>query len=99
MKRIVVMTVVLLAAGAADARAQMTMSTFKGYFTPFVGGISGGDLTDSRMTFGASVAVHELSGWGAELDLGHTSDATAGRQVLDITSYMVNASWMTAATR
>src|SRR5689334_17504062 len=96
MKRIVVFTAMVLAGSAADARAQMTMGSFKGYLTGHVGGISGGDLSDSRLTAGASVSVNEQNGWGAELDFGHASDAQAGRLVLDINSYMVNGSWIRA---
>lgn len=94
MKRIVVFTAMVLACTAIEARAQMTMGSFKGYFTGHVGGVSGGDLTDSRLAAGASVSVNEQNGWGAELDFGHASDAQAGRQVLDINSYVVNGSWI-----
>lgn len=94
MTRIVVLTSFVLALGAVDARAQMTMGSFKGYLTVDTGAISGGDLTDARLNVGASVAVHEESGWGAEFDVGHATDARSGRQVLDITTYMVNAAWM-----
>jgi hypothetical protein len=84
----------LVAAGAVDARAQMTMGTFKGYLTGHVGAITGGDVTDPRLAAGASVAVHESNGWGAELDFGHTSDAVTGSQLLDVTTYLVNAMWV-----
>ena len=97
MRRIVVLTLLALVLGVADARAQMAMGSFKGYLTVDTGVISGGDLTDSRPTVGASVAVHEASGWGAEFDLGHATDARSGRQVLDITTYMVSAAWMKLA--
>lgn len=80
--------------GAVDARAQMSMGSFKGYLTGHIGTISGGDLTNERLTAGASVSVQELGGWGAELDFGHTSDATVGRQILDINTYLVNAAWV-----
>lgn len=80
---------------AADARAQSrSMGTFQGLFTPHLGAAVGGDVTDARITLGASVAVHEQDGWGAELDFGHAADAGAGRQELDLTTYMVSASWL-----
>jgi hypothetical protein len=95
MKRmwITAIAVAFVAAGAIDARAQ-ALGTFKGFVTGHVGAISGGDISSARATVGASVAVHEESGWGAEIDFGHTADVLAGRQILDVTSYMVNAIWM-----
>lgn len=80
---------------AAQARAQSrSMGSFQGLFTPHLGASAGGDLAGPRLTLGASVAVHEQDGWGAELDVGHGSDAEAGRQELDLTTYMVSASWI-----
>lgn len=80
---------------AVDARAQSrAMGSFQGLFTPHLGVSTGGDVTSTRLTWGASVAVHEQDGWGAELDFGRASDAAAGRQVLDLTTYMVTATWM-----
>jgi hypothetical protein len=77
---------------ARDAHAQgMSMGSFKGYLTGHVGAIDGGDLSSDRLSGGASISVQESTGWGAELDFGHAQDAHAGRQVLDITSYLVNA--------
>lgn len=95
MKRmwIVAIAVACVAASAIEARAQ-AIGSFKGFLTGHVGAISGGDISSARATLGASVAVHEDTGWGAEIDFGHTADALAGRQILDVTSYMVNAIWM-----
>jgi uncharacterized membrane protein YeaQ/YmgE (transglycosylase-associated protein family) len=85
----------VLALTAHDARAQgMSMGTFKGYLTGHVGAISGGDLSSNRLSGGASVSVQENTGWGAELDFGHAQDAQSGRQVLDVTSYLVNAAFV-----
>jgi hypothetical protein len=100
MKRMLIVAAAVLvsiAAGANEARAQQAAGSFTGFLTGHVGASTGGDLSSARATFGASVAVHEDSGWGAEIDLGHASDATAGLQVLDVTSYMVNAIWMRPA--
>jgi opacity protein-like surface antigen len=91
------LSVAMLAASATDARAQMSMETFKGYLTGHVGQITSGDVTNERLTFGGSVAVHDGTGWGAELDLGHTADVTSGRQLLDVTTYLVNAAWVKPA--
>src|SRR5689334_22643122 len=93
MKRIALWTVVLCMATAIEAGAQSSGGTYTGFVTGHVGAVTGGDLTEPRATLGVSVAVHEQTGWGAEIDFGHASDATAGRQVLDVTSYMVNAIW------
>ena len=85
---------VLIAGSASDARAQMTMGTFKGYFTGHVGMVAGGDVTQERMSAGASIAVHEGTGWGAEVDFGRSTSVTAGTQLLDLTTYVVNAAWV-----
>lgn len=80
---------------AAHAQAQSrSMGSFQGLFTPHLGVTVGGDVTEARITPGASVAVHEQNGWGAELDFGRASDAGAGPLVLDLTTYMVSASWV-----
>lgn len=82
----------VIVSSASEASAQMTMGTFKGYLTGHVGVVTGGDVTNERMAAGASVAVHESNGWGAEIDFGRSTDVTANRQLLDLTSYFVNAS-------
>jgi hypothetical protein len=96
MKRMfmVVAGIAVIAAGTSEARAQQAAGSFTGFLTGHAGASSGGDLSSARGTLGLSVAVHEDSGWGAEIDFGHASDATSGRQILDVTSYMVNAAWM-----
>ena len=95
MNRILAWTVALILVSSGDARAQgMTMGSFKGFFTGHIGSVAGDDVSDPRMAIGASVAVHEPNGWGAELDFGHSSDAHSGAQVLDVTTYMVNGTWI-----
>src|SRR5688500_7531023 len=80
---------------STDAAAQSRrMGSFRGLFTPHVGMVAGGDVSEARGTLGASVSVQEQDGWGAELDFGHASDAVSGFQILDLTTYMVNASWV-----
>lgn len=96
MKRMLMWTMAvaaLLGASPIEARAQMSMGSFKGLLTGHIGAASAGDVDNARATVGASVAVHEENGWGAEIDFGHTADADSGRQVLDLTSYMVNAAF------
>jgi len=85
----------LVGVTAGEASAQMTMSSFKGYLTGHVGGVTSGDVTDGTTAFGLSVSVQEGSGWGAELDVAHAGDLeVAGTQVLDVNTYMVNAAWV-----
>ena len=80
---------------AAHAHAQSrSMGSFQGLFTPHLGVSVGGDVTGGRITPGVSVAVHEQDGWGAELDFGRATDTEAGALELDLTTYMVNASWI-----
>lgn len=80
---------------AGEARAQMTMSSFKGYLTGHVGAVTAGDVSEGNPAFGVSVSVQEGSGWGAELDVARTDDVeVAGTQVLDVNTYMVNAAWV-----
>jgi hypothetical protein len=85
---------VAIVSSASDARAQMTMGTFKGYLTGHVGMVAGGDVDNERVAAGASVAVHEANGWGAEIDFGRSTEVTANRQLLDLTSYFVNATML-----
>lgn len=88
-------SIVLVVAASGSAQAQSrAMGSFGGYFTPFVGVTTGGEVSEPRINFGASIAVQEQNGWGAELDFGHSSDVEAGALVLNATTYMVNASWM-----
>ncbi|HEX8030462.1 MAG TPA: outer membrane beta-barrel protein [Vicinamibacterales bacterium] len=92
---IIVLTVAaFLAATPIDAHAQMSFGSFKGYLTGHVGMIAGDELTNENFAAGGSVAVVEQTGWGAEFDFGHSSDAVAGPQVLDVTSYLMNAIWV-----
>jgi opacity protein-like surface antigen len=86
--------VALIAASPLEARAQNLAGLFKGSLTGHVGAVAGGEVDEARATLGVSIAVHEDNGWGAEIDFGHTADALAGRQILDLTSYMVNAVWV-----
>jgi len=96
MKRVVALAAfVIIVAGADHAQAQsIRMGTFRGFLTGHVGLADGGELSDSRMTAGASVSVQEQDGWGAELDFGRAGDAIASGQELDITTYMVNGAWV-----
>jgi len=94
MKRILVWALAAVALGVVDADAQLSMGSFQGYLTGHVGAISGPDLSGEKFAGGAAISVQEANGWGAEFDFGRTSDVTAGRQVLDVNSYMLNGSWI-----
>ncbi len=87
--------VALVALTASDGFAQSrAMGSFHGLFTGHIGAAAGDDVSEARLTAGASVSVQEGNGWGAELDFGRTSDARSGVQILDLTTYMVNALWI-----
>jgi opacity protein-like surface antigen len=88
---------VLIAMSATDARAQMSMGSFRGYLTGHVGLVAAGEVSDPNGTLGVSVSVQEQTGWGAELDVGHASDARSGIQVLDLTTYFVSGAWIKPA--
>jgi opacity protein-like surface antigen len=85
--------IALLAAAQAQAQSR-AMGSFQGSLTPHLGASVGGDVSRARITPGVSVAVHEQDGWGAELDFGRASDTAVGPLSLDLTTYMVSASWM-----
>lgn len=85
----------LVALAASDGFAQSrSMGSFRGLFTAHVGAVTGGEVAEAKGTLGASVSVQEQDGWGAELDVGRTSKVLAGVQILDLTTYMLNASWV-----
>ena len=85
----------LVALTASDGFAQnRAMGSFHGLFTAHLGVAAGGEVSEARLTPGLSVSVQEQDGWGAEFDFGHTSEALAGVQILDLTTYMVNALWI-----
>ena len=84
-----------IALTASDGFAQSrAMGSFRGLFTAHIGAATGDEVSEASLTPGASISVQEGDGWGAELDFGHTSDALSGAQVLDLTTYMVNAAWV-----
>ena len=96
MKRTLMVTaLIVFSLAARDARAQsMSMGSFHGYFTGFIGSTLGGSVDESRMTAGLSVSVQETTGWGAEFDFGRTTDAVVDGRELDLTTYMFNMSYV-----
>jgi hypothetical protein len=99
MRRMLIWTVAVLAFGAVDAQAQMSMGSFHGYLTGHIGGVMGGDLSDARTSAGASISVQETTGWGAEFDFGHAGDVNVNGLALDLTTYMVNMAFITPNKR
>ena len=75
---------------AARADAQ-TKVAYTGYFTPFLGLTAGDDAEDPGFTAGASLAVTDAEGWGAEVDFGHATTLGDDRfRDSGLTSGMVN---------
>lgn len=95
MKRmcVVALFVVGLLSAAPRAEAQ-AMGVFKGYLTGAAGLGAGGDVSNPVLTPGVAVSVQEENGWGAEFDFGYSAEAAAGRQELDIATYMFNGNWI-----
>jgi opacity protein-like surface antigen len=74
---------------AAVAGAQSPIYT--GLLTGHIGGSAGGDARSTAVTPGASVAVIDASGLGAEVDLGHAREFDDERfSESGITTLMVN---------
>lgn len=91
----VVMAAALVLLAARESTAQtMSMGSFHGYFTGFIGETTGGSVDDSRMTAGGSVSVQETTGWGAEFDFGRTTDTVVNGRELDLTTYMFNMTYV-----
>ena len=74
----------------APARAQLTMGAFRGLATGHIGASLGNDDAGNALSVGASVAVVEQSGWGAEFDFGYADSGDAPSEGLDAQSYMLN---------
>lgn len=87
--RVSVLAIAFVLYGAAGAQAQQ--SHYYGLLTGFVGTARGGDVGDATTTGGASLAVFDDHGLGAEIDVGHTGafdkDFFADSRV---TSFMLN---------
>jgi hypothetical protein len=97
MKRIWVSAIGLSAVlvfGATGAEAQSAMESFHGFLTGQAAWGAGGDVSSPVFMPGFSVAVQESNGWGAEFDFGYGADTDAGKQELDVASYMFSASWI-----
>jgi hypothetical protein len=86
--------VALVAGGARDAQAQMSMGSFHGYLTGHIGSVLGGDVSGAKTQAGASVSVQEATGWGAEFDFGRATNVEVDVLRLGITTYMVNMAYI-----
>ena len=91
------MALVLLAARSAAAQPGGAVD---GVISGHIGVTSGGDAGSAGVTLAGSMAVIESSGWGAEIDLGH-SRGFAGDPFEDseITTVMINAFGIWPRTR
>ena len=88
-RRIAFVAIVLLTGCAISAQAQPALYT--GLATGHLGVASGGNVQESGLTLGGSVAVLDNSGLGAEIDLGYTGEYDDTRlDESNITSLMVN---------
>lgn len=78
----------------AAAPAQTVSNAFTGFATVSVGAAHHGDLGETSFMPGASVAVTDPNGFGAELDLAHTGGFDSERfSESSITTFTVNATW------
>jgi opacity protein-like surface antigen len=80
-----------LCAVAGTAEAQMSLAPFSGQVTGHLGVAAGRDGRGSTPSIGASLAVIEANGFGAEFDAGLASDDDGRGGGLDVQSYMLNA--------
>ena len=86
-------SIVLALLAVVAARADAQTGTYTGFLTGQLGTTRGGDVPVSVKTPGVSVAVQDVSGWGAELDVGYANGAPSPAGELDLATYMVNAIW------
>jgi hypothetical protein len=82
------------AAGINAAPAAAQGGVYNGQLSVQLGGTSGGDMPSASVTPSLSVAVHETTGWGAELDFGFANGKPTLANELDLTTYMVNITWL-----
>jgi opacity protein-like surface antigen len=88
--RVCVLMAVAVLLTPAAARAQMTMGAFRGLATGHLGAALGNDDAGNALSVGASVAVLEEGGWGAEFDFGYADSGDAADGALEAQSYMLN---------
>lgn len=86
----------LLCAWASVAGAQ---PIYTGQFTGHLGGVFSGDVRDGTLAGGASIAVLDAEGLGAELDLAHSGDYDGRFADSSLTSLMVNLMGVLPAPR
>jgi hypothetical protein len=80
-----------LCGGAWPAAAQTTRAPFTGIGTLNLGGAGGGDRPAGSFAVGGSIAVDEITGWGAELDFGFVDGAEGGADArAQVQSYLLN---------
>jgi opacity protein-like surface antigen len=86
---------------AHPAAAQSGRDSFTGQATGHIGVASGNGDRGSTLSLGASMAVLEDSGLGAEFDVGFANDDNGRTGGLDVQSYMMNllAMWPDGSLR
>ena len=85
--RLALTLVGVFAASAVHAQPPL----YTGMITPYVGAAGGGDVEGRSVTPGVSMAVIDISGLGAEVDIGHTREIDDTRfSSSAITSVTVN---------
>lgn len=79
----------------AAAHAQSGSQGFTGFATVSLGGVHAGDVRDGGLALNVSTAIVESSGWGVELDLGHSGAFDGARFVeSSLTTLVLNAMGM-----
>jgi hypothetical protein len=83
---------VCLLCGPSRAVAQGSGYLFTGMLTGHIGAARGGDVRDAATTVGISMAVIDLNGLGAEVDIAHTSAVDEDFFLSDtsVTSFMLS---------
>jgi hypothetical protein len=80
---------------AAQAQVRPRGSTYTGFATVYIGAAHGGDVEEVGWTPGVSMAVIDLNGIGAEVDLSHVVQFDNDRfNESGITTFTVNATWV-----
>src|SRR5262245_27897219 len=94
----VIAAALLLGAGSASAQGRAPsrdMAPFTGTATLNLGGVGGGDRPAGSLAIGGSVAVDEITGWGAELDVNFVDGSRDGADArASLQTYMLNAHFM-----
>ncbi|MCC7032584.1 MAG: outer membrane beta-barrel protein [Acidobacteria bacterium] len=78
----------------APVAAQVSLGPLGGQATAHLGAASGSDDRGSTLSAGASIAILEEAGWGAEVDFGYADNDRGRTGGLNVQSYMLNVMGM-----